>query len=136
MYFKGNNILHTARQIINDDQKWRSILRGLNKEFYHSTVTTDQIEKYISEKAGIDLSSYFDQYLRTPNIPELEIERAGKAIRYRWTNVIDDFAMPLDVSIDKTNLRLMVTSSWQKVKGKDIKVNPNYYIKMKEISSD
>src|SRR5690606_8757454 len=54
MYMKGANILHTLRQLLEDDEKWREILRGLNKDFYHQTVTTKQIEDYISEKSGID----------------------------------------------------------------------------------
>ena len=136
MYFKGNNILHTLRQIIDDDEKWRSILRGLNEEFYHSTVTTDQIETYISQKAEVDLSSYFDQYLRTPNIPEFEFKVEGESIKYRWSNVLDNFAMPLDVSIDQNRKRLVVTDSWQEITGKDLKVNPNYYIKINQFSSD
>ncbi|MDQ4139083.1 MAG: M1 family metallopeptidase, partial [Bacteroidota bacterium] len=39
MYYKGANMLHTLRQVVNNDEKWRAILRGLNKEFYHQTVT-------------------------------------------------------------------------------------------------
>ncbi len=50
MYFKGANMLHTLRQLIEDDEKWRQILRGLNKTFYHQTVTTKQIEDYIVER--------------------------------------------------------------------------------------
>ena len=61
MYSKGGNMLHTIRQLINDDEKWRQILRGLNKRFYHQTVTTQEIESYMIEKSGIDLSSIFDQ---------------------------------------------------------------------------
>jgi hypothetical protein len=34
---------------VNDDSKWRTIiLRGLNNTFYHQTVTTKQIEDYLS----------------------------------------------------------------------------------------
>ena len=32
MYYKGGNMLHTIRQIIGDDAKWRGILRGLNQD--------------------------------------------------------------------------------------------------------
>ena len=32
MYDKGGNMLHTIRQIIDNDDTWRGILRGLNKE--------------------------------------------------------------------------------------------------------
>ena len=78
MYSKGGNMLHTIRHIINDDEKWRAIMRGLNKDFWHQTVTTQQIETYISKKAGIDLSKIFDQYLRTTNIPLLQYKTDGK----------------------------------------------------------
>ena len=65
MYYKGANMLHTIRTAINDDEKFRQILRGIGKDFYHQTVTTQQIENYISEKSGINFSTVFDQYLRT-----------------------------------------------------------------------
>jgi aminopeptidase N len=64
MYYKGGNMLHTLRQIINDDEKWRGILRGMNGDFYHQVVTGEQIENYLSEKTGLNLTSIFDQYLR------------------------------------------------------------------------
>ncbi|MBC7851323.1 MAG: M1 family metallopeptidase, partial [Chitinophagaceae bacterium] len=52
MYYKGGNLLHTIRAIINNDEKFRQILRGLNKDFYHQTVTSAQVEQYISTNAG------------------------------------------------------------------------------------
>ena len=55
MYPKGGNMLHTIRQIVNDDAKWRSILQGLNKDFWHQTVTTQQVESYMSQHVGVDL---------------------------------------------------------------------------------
>jgi aminopeptidase N len=59
MYYKGGNMLHTLRQIINDDEKWRSILRGLNKTFFHQTVTSQQVENYIAEQAGLELDYFW-----------------------------------------------------------------------------
>ena len=32
MYYKGGNMLHMIRQIVDDDEKWRGILRGLNSD--------------------------------------------------------------------------------------------------------
>jgi len=65
MYPKGGNMLHTVRQIVDDDEKWRAILRGLNQTFWHQTVMGKQVEDYISAHAGTDLTKVFDQYLRT-----------------------------------------------------------------------
>ena len=52
MYFKGANMLHTIRQLFKDAQKWRAMLRGMNREFYHQTVSTAQIENYICKTLG------------------------------------------------------------------------------------
>ena len=89
MYYKGGNMLHTIRQIVNDDEKWRSILTGLNKDFWHQTVTTQQVESYVSQHAGIDLSKVFDQYLRTTKIPQLAIQdRKERSCRFDGSNVV------------------------------------------------
>ncbi|MEO6837603.1 MAG: M1 family metallopeptidase, partial [Ginsengibacter sp.] len=97
MYPKGSNMLHTIRHSMNNDSLFREILRGLNKTFYHQTVSTSQIENYISDHAGFDYSKVFDQYLRNIQIPQLEIYFApgGKEVYYRYTNCIDGFNLPL-----------------------------------------
>ena len=138
MYPKGANMLHTIRQVIDDDEKWRQILRGLNKDFYHQTVTTQQVESYISEKSGIDLSKVFDQYLRTTDIPVFEYEmQDGNIIKYRWTNVIDGFDMPLRVFVDGEPLWLNPTTEWKTEEADPnattFKVDRNFYVDKKEI---
>ena len=100
LYSKGANILHTLRQITRDDEKWRSILRGLNKEFYHQTVTTAQIENYISNKMNYDLSTFFNQYLRDFRIPTLEYFYEDGNLNCRWINVVDNFNRDLNLKDD------------------------------------
>ncbi len=116
MYIKGANMLHTIRQIVNNDSLWRNILRGLNKDFYHQTVTTAQIESYISEKSGKKLNKVFDQYLRTTKIPVLEYRFAHNHLQYRWSNCTQGFDMPLKVFFDKnaSPTWLHPTTGWQK----------------------
>jgi len=84
MYNKGAYMIHTLRQLIEDDKKWRKILRGLNKTFYHQTVTTKQIEEYLSKETGIDLTEFFNQYLRDVRIPTLEYEIKDNKLNYRY----------------------------------------------------
>ena len=79
------------RHIIDDTEKWRRILRGLNKDFWHSTVTTQEIETYINKKSGVDFSLFFEQYLRTTKIPKFVYEFDGKKLRYKFANVSRDF---------------------------------------------
>ncbi len=136
MYFKGGNMIHMIRQIINDDEKFRNILRGLNKKFYHQTVDTKDVEQYISTSANIDFSKLFDQYLRTVLIPVLEIKKDEKYISYRWTNCVNHFDMPLKIK-DKKGKYIFIypTTSPQKLKRKEfifpVEADPNFYIRMK-----
>ena len=113
MYDKGSNLLHTLRQITDDDEKWRQILRGLNSEFYHQTVSTVQIENYISQKMEMDLKPFFDQYLRDIRIPVLEYTLINKVLKFRWTNVIDNFEMPIELIINDKSRRIFPTKKWK-----------------------
>lgn len=130
MYHKGSNVLHTIRQIIGDDVKWREILRGMNRDFYHQTVETRQIEAYISKAAGRDLSKVFDQYLRRANIPALEYAVEKGVLSYRWINCVDGFDMPVRVRVNgKRDEIIYPTTEWKILnKVKSIEVDDNYYI--------
>lgn len=128
MYPKGANMIHTIRQVINNDEKFRQILRGLGKDFYHQTVTTKQIEDYISSKSGIDFSTVFDQYLRTIKIPTLEYTQNGDTLKFRYTNIVKDLKLPIIINGDQT---INPTEEWQTVKLKKstpVELNKNYYI--------
>jgi len=132
MYPKGGNMLHTIRQIINDDAKWLSILRGLNADFWHQTVTTEQIESYITKKAGVDLSKVFDQYLRTTDIPLLKYEVNGKTATFKYDRVVKGFAMPLRVSINGKEMVITPSEVKQTLEYheeiKTFEVNRNFYV--------
>jgi aminopeptidase N len=132
MYYKGGNILNMIREIINDDEKWRMVLRGLNQEFYHQTVTTQQVENYISQKAEIDFSYLFDQYLRTKEVPILEYYfSADQILNFRWANCNADFKMPVDVQIGEKKLRINPSSKWAKLpvdQIAELSIDPDYYI--------
>ncbi|HUR31102.1 MAG TPA: M1 family metallopeptidase [Saprospiraceae bacterium] len=137
MYFKGGNMLHSLRNWLNDDVLWRNILRGIQKEFYHQTVTTAQIENYISKTSGKNLDPFFDQYLRDIRVPTLEYAKKKKTLRYRYINIVEGFNMPLDVTIDKgQKLRIYPTSEWQTIKQNttvnSIQIDPNFYVLTKE----
>jgi len=92
---------------------YRKILRGLNKDFYHQTVTSKQVENYISQKSGYDYSKVFDQYLRTTQIPKLEFYIDGNKVFYRWTNCIKGFHLPLVLKDEKSKIRVVPTEQWK-----------------------
>jgi aminopeptidase N len=136
MYPKGGNMLHTIRHVINDDAKWLSILRGLNADFWHQTVTTEQIESYLTKKAGIDLSKVFDQYLRTTNIPLLKYSVNGKMLSFNYERVVKGFAMPLRVSVNGKEAVITPSEVKQTVdfpeEIKTFEVNRNFYVEVEK----
>ena len=142
MYDKGGNLIHTIRQIINNDHKFRKILTGLNESFYHSVVTSQQVEDFITLKSGIDFSVVFNQYLRSTKIPKLEYYFTENKLFFRWTNTISDFKMPVKIKTgnDIKESWIYPENNWKyypikKNQGVNkLKVNPNFYIESEEIS--
>ena len=137
MYYKGANILHTVRQMVNDDKKWRTILRGLNSEFRHKTVNTKQVEEYITEASGVELSSFWDQYLRTTNVPTLEYVRDSQDLRYRFTNCNEAFSIPVELTINGKQQWITPTSEWQTAKFTSLtklEISPDFYINTSELN--
>ena len=138
MYYKGGNMLHTIRQIVNDDERWRQLLRGMNKTFYHQTVTTKQIETYVSQQAGHNFQKVFDQYLRDPRIPTLEYRMENGVVEYRWANCVAGFDMPVRVCLDEANAyqNLKPTNTWRTFAAKgaiSLNVDANYYVNVKRL---
>lgn len=100
MYPKGGVMLNMVRTIIDDDKQWRSILRGLNKRFYHQQVDYKDITTYINQTSGIDLSKVFEQYVKHASIPTLEIQQDTKGkILGRWISDVTGFQMPIHIGI-------------------------------------
>jgi len=133
IYYKGANMLHTLRQLINDDEKWRHLLRTLNSKFYHQTVTTSQIEDHLAQATGLDLEGFFNQYLRTIKIPALEYKIYKREVKFNWNHVVDNFNMPVEIIINDKSY--FINPSDKKINtlkvDSDInsfKVNSNYYI--------
>ena len=129
---------------MNNDSLFREILRGLNKTFYHQTVTSLQVEKYISDHAGFNFSKVFDQYLRNIEIPQLEIyfSADGKSVSYCYTNCIEGFNLPLLLKNGDNSLKIFPGKEWKTIAITDKearlfdkkRIEKMYYIGVKKVS--
>ncbi|XCF07673.1 M1 family metallopeptidase [Tamlana crocina] len=137
MYYKGSNMLHTLRQLIEDDEKWRNILRKMNVQFYHQTVTTQQIENFLSVETGIDLTEFFNQYLRTVKVPTLEYSIKKNTLKFRWNNVVENFDMPVQISINGKEQWLFPKQAWNTLTAEEnietFKVDDDFYVESKAL---
>jgi len=138
MYCKGANMVHTIRQLLNDDVKFRTILRGLNQTFYHQTVTSAQVENFITQQSGLKLAKVFDQYLRTVQPPTLGYRIKNGRLSYRWIESVRGFDMPVKVTLKPGSYAYIYpTEQWKEaqlagVKENDFKADPNFYILLKK----
>ena len=140
MYNKGGTMLHTIRQLVDDDERWRGILRGLQSYFRRSIVTGRQVRDYMSREAGLDLEPVFRQYLQTTDIPVLEYERRGRLLRYRWTGVVPGFEMPVDVRLRAgACTRVTPTTEWNPARiedGVEFGVDHDFYVRVRPVGGE
>ncbi len=132
MYYKGGNMIHLIRQFIGDDEKFRRMLTEMNKTFYHQTVTTAEVETFIQSYVDFDLSGFFDVYLRQASLPVLEIRQQKHKAYYRWTNVPDNFTMPLRL---RSGEWISPSGKRQKLKVASLaeEISPDFYITVKQM---
>jgi aminopeptidase N len=132
MYYKGGNMLHTMRHVVGDDDRWRAVLRGLNADFWHQTVTTETFEARMSELAGFDFSLLFDQYLRTTQIPLLVHATSTDSVLVHLENVVPGLRLPVTLSINGEPHRVVVSEVPTVIAaGREItsfELDPNYYM--------
>lgn len=137
MYNKGGVFWNMVRTMLEDDVKWRNILRGLNKEFWHSHVEYNDILNYVNKQSGLDLTKAFEQYVQNTTLPTLEIKfnEKGEALA-KWQTNVKDFTMPVHIGKDKTFQRINVTDSFKKLEIEGLSKDNltidtfNYYIKV------
>lgn len=146
MYPKAANMLHMIRQIIGDKSTFRMLLRDMNDKYRYKTVTSAEIEDFISKRTGYNLSKVFDQYLRTTQIPTLEYylteENGSQVLYYRWSGCIKGFNMPILLpgnNNPKYGL-MLATENWQRMRtnfkqGEDISklMDKNFYVNYKKV---
>jgi len=142
MYPKGGNMLHTIRQVINDDERWRQILRGLNEVYRHKIVTGRMVQEYISRQSGVDFSKLFEQYLTTTKIPTLEYRISGSTLSYHWIDVVPGFDLPIRATITGTGYTVIrPAEEWQTVtlalpNPEEFRIDPNFYVLTKRLTPD
>ena len=122
-----------VRQLVDDDEKFRLILRDVSSSFYHKIITTKTFEDYLILRTGRDLQPLFDQYLRTTKIPRLEYKLTKNKLAFRYTNCNGSFNMPVKITTDK-EFWIYPTTQWKSISlekaAKNISLNRNVYVEL------
>ena len=117
-YMKGAWVMHTLRSVIDNDKIWFEILKEFMTENAKSFANTEDFFDKVEEKTSSDYSYFSEQYLYSPNQPELEYYQTDSSFHYRWNNVNDNFTMPIDLLVNGVEKRIFPN---KKFKSFDIK---------------
>ncbi|WP_435357374.1 M1 family metallopeptidase [Emticicia sp. SJ17W-69] len=105
IYGKGSFFMHSLRYLIGDEIFFPTLKKLANdpKYTYDNFVTTDDVENLFSTASGKKLKPFFDFYLRTTNVLDVNVKEIGfQKYQIKLTN----FFMPLPfdiISNDKMN---------------------------------
>jgi aminopeptidase N len=121
MYYKGSWMLHTLRHIVDNDSLWFDTVKNFCKVFYHKNTDTEEVTAFFEKSLGLDLTAFFDVYLRQKSPPVLaysvEKKEDGNYLQARFENVPHGFSLPITFSDEKGNkIRLNVTKDYQNEK--------------------
>jgi len=108
-YYKGAWILHTLRNVIDNDPLFFQTIKSLATEKALSVLSSEDIIEFINSKTGEDYTPFFNQYLFDRSPPILEYKQAKTEFTYRWKNVQPDFDMPIDILVNREEIRVTPT---------------------------
>ena len=115
IYYKGTWMLHTMRNILNNDSLWFACLKEMNTVYFHKIVSTEEIVQYFNSKTSYSWDLFFNQYLYKSSIPELEIKQTvlknGKiSYSMRLESDVKDLNIPLNIKLTNGETIAVVAS--------------------------
>ena len=118
MYSKGSLMLHTLRNVINNDSSWFKLIKNISIDFKDKNIDGSEIIQYINDRTELDLTKFFEQYLNHRQIPtfdyKLQKHGAHYTLLYKW-KAIDGFNMPIKINYGTKNKILFPISLWQEL---------------------
>jgi aminopeptidase N len=113
-YFKGALMINTLRSVIDDDAKWFADVKAFYNAFKYRNIMTEDVVSWWNARTGMNLTPFFDEYLRHAEIPVLELRFSAGKVEYRWKADEAGFAIPIKVG-DPAHWTLVkpVTTEWR-----------------------
>lgn len=142
MYFKGALFLNTLRHVVDDDEKWWSLLKAYAENFKYKNIYTVDVINFFNQYFNRDFKSIFEQYLYHANLPVLQLKYNEEEVEYRWKVDVPDFDMPVKVRSKGEIFFIYPTSKWQsenltEIEKEDWNIATDYfYIEVEEVSGN
>jgi aminopeptidase N len=139
IYYKGAWMLHTLRNVVDNDTLWFNTLRDFSKTYAKQIISTQQVIAFFEKRLDMDLKIFFQQYLYTAALPvfeyKIETKSDGRMVMsYHWKNMVKGFEMPIKVTVTKGKFETITPrKKWQLIDlnyfdEKDFKILPDSYL--------
>jgi aminopeptidase N len=114
-YFKGALMLNTLRSVVDNNKEWFRLIHDFYQHFKYQNIMTEDVVAYFNQQTGMDLTPIFNEYLRHPDIPTLDLkfDAAAGTVAYRWKADEAAFAMPVRVGVKDHWQIINPTTEWQ-----------------------
>lgn len=120
MYNKGMLFLNTLRHVVNDDNRWWSMIKCMSDTtFKMKNIGYQDVVNYFNRKTGRNLTAVFEQYLKKTDIPVFEytlthLQGKNYELSYHWVVSVPNFNMPAFITTDgKAYTQIEATNQWQ-----------------------
>ncbi|MCB0755870.1 MAG: M1 family metallopeptidase [Flavobacteriales bacterium] len=110
MYYKGAWMIHTLRNVMNNDSLFKSILKGIAQEFAYETIDGEEIIEYVNQRSKYNYSPFFEQYLKYADVPVLEFKWEKKQLSLKWRAEAKGFRMPVIYTAGDAEKRVLVSN--------------------------
>tara|TARA_B100000902_G_scaffold393699_1_gene448462 strand:+ start:2496 stop:4148 length:1653 start_codon:yes stop_codon:yes gene_type:complete len=115
-YMKGAWVMHTLRSVIDNDKLWFEILKEFMTTNAKGFVNTKDFFDVVYKKTNTDYWYFAEQYLYSPEQPEIEYYQTDNDFFYRWSNVNESFIMPIDLLVNGAVKRILPKKTFQSFK--------------------
>ena len=118
IYFKAALMLHTLRQMVNNDPLWFATIKRFALEYKKSFVNTAEVITFFNKSLGKDYTTFFAEYLNFAPLPVLHYKcyQDGKntVLQYKYHANQPNFKMPLSVVVHGKKVVLDPKNAFQK----------------------
>ena len=130
MYFKGTWMLHTLRNVVENDKLWFETIKQFAETYRLKSLTSEEVIRFFNQKLGKDYTWLFNEYLRQAEFPTLEYKIGRQSnktqVEYRWVAKENSFILPVELKYGSNKDKWEPTTTWQTKTYNTINFNPQF----------
>lgn len=114
IYYKGSWVLHTLRNMVQDDYVWYKMIKDLALKYRIENVDGVEVKAFMSETLNLNLDAFFEVYFNSTKIPKVILKEGKGFVKVRF-----DKNYGFNLPFEWKEKSYTITKKWIKVKDAD-----------------